>query len=104
MVAIALVIAVNLFITGVNCYIAWRVWQWRHKFRKTARVLTKVERRCYSVLSPAPKIIMTGQQGTQTLKQLYGQLNRQLQQLQKLLTVLGWMPLLWRSLRRRKRF
>jgi hypothetical protein len=104
MVAIALVIAVNLLITCVNCYIAWQVWQWRHKFRKMARVLTKVEHRCHGVLSPAAKIIMTGQQGTQTLKQLYGQLNRQLQQLQKLLTVLGWMPLLWRSLRRRKRF
>lgn len=103
MVAIAFVITVNLLITCVNCFVVWRVWQWRRRFSKTARVLTRVEQRLHRILTPASNVIMTGQARSQTLRQLDAQLNRQLRQLQQLLTVLGWIPLLWRSLRRPKR-
>ncbi|MEC4807140.1 MAG: hypothetical protein SAJ12_15045 [Jaaginema sp. PMC 1079.18] len=103
MVAIAFVITVNLLITCVNCYIAWRVWQWRRRFRQTTRVLTRVEQRLHRFFLLAPDVIRASQGRSRTLRQLDAQLSRQLQQLQQLLTILGWLPLLWRSLRRPKR-
>ncbi len=93
---INVVISFNLLLVTVNLYIAWRIWKLSLFLVKVTETLKNVERITYSVLHGAPPPILGLQQGTHNLKQSYTQLEAQIQQLQKIITLLSLVTNLWR--------
>lgn len=81
---------VNLLITVINFYVAWRIWKLRRVLANITRTLTKVEGTLRVVLIPTPVVVGKGQLGTQQLSDRYQKLTLLLQQLQPLLALIGW--------------
>lgn len=90
------VISCNLALTAVNLYIALCLWRLRRTLVKVTRTLTFVERRIDQIFAPAPQLVIKGQQGTYTLRLYYQQLGFQLEQLQKLVTLINLGLRIWR--------
>lgn len=103
------VIAINVFISLVCWFVAWRIWQLRSTLASVADTLEKSANSTHSVLYGAPKAIIKGQGGTRGLRQRYQVLDRQLQQLQQIMAIatfgLGvWQRQFNRPKRLKKRF
>jgi len=98
---VTVVVVLNLLISLLCLYVAWRVWNLRRVLAATADALTLAERNTYNVLHGAPNAIYTGQLGVEGLRERYQQLNLQLQRLQQVLTLLGLVQSIWRTTSRR---
>lgn len=84
-----IVVGINILISVLCLYVAWRVWTLRRALAITADVVASFERSTYLTLHGAPQAICNGQLGVRGLKERYQQLDRQLQQVQQVLTVLA---------------
>lgn len=91
------VIVTNIVIAAGCWYAVWHLWQLRKTLAGVADALASYERTCYDGLHPSPDAILIAQRGTRSLRQQYRQLELQLEQVQKLLGVLGFGQLLWRQ-------
>jgi hypothetical protein len=96
-----IVVGINVLISLLCLYVAWRVWKLRQALAITADVVTAFERNTYLVLHGAPQAIYKGQLGICGLRERYQQLDRQLQQVQQVLTILGLLQRILRFGRRR---
>ncbi|HEY9607433.1 MAG TPA: hypothetical protein V6C85_37960 [Allocoleopsis sp.] len=83
-----IVIGINILISLLCLYVAWRVWKLRRALAIAANVVASFERNTYLTLHGAPQAIYNGQLGVRGLRERYQQLDRQLQQVQQALTVL----------------
>ena len=83
-----IVVGINILISVLCLYVAWRVWTLRRALAITADVVASFERSTYLTLHGAPQAIYNGQLGVRGLRERYQQLDRQLQQVQQVLTVL----------------
>ncbi len=99
---VALVVGLNLLIALAGFYLAWHLWQLRNTLADVADNILDWEKNTHAALDPAvtPPNILLGQQGIAALRQQYAQLQRQLQQAQRVLDLVG---LGTRLLRRRRR-
>jgi hypothetical protein len=97
---LTVVVVLNVLISLICLYVAWRVWNLRRALAAAADVLTIAERNTYAVLHGAPNAISNGQVGVQGLRERYQQLEVQLQKVQQVLTLLGLGQSVWRSARR----
>ncbi len=100
---ITVVVVLNVLISLLCLYVARQVWNLRRSLAATADVLTLVERNTHNVLYGAPQAISQGQLGVHSLRGRYQQLELQLQQVQKVLTVLGLVQSFWRAQSRQLR-
>ncbi|WP_309476460.1 hypothetical protein [Scytonema millei] len=89
---VTIVVAINLILSVLLCYLARRIWQIRCKLARTADTLIAIERCTRTVLRDAPEIIYCGQDSIYRLRQSGEPLQIQLQQLRQLisLSVIGW--------------
>lgn len=99
----AVVVVFNVLLSLLCLYVAWRVWNLRRALAAAANVLTSVERSTYAVLHGAPQNIYVGQSGVQGLGERYQQLELQLQRVQQVLTLLGLVQGVLRSVLRTRR-
>ncbi len=90
------VIIINVFISLVCFYIAWKIWQMRRKIALCEARITALDRCSTNVLAKSPNFFARKQQGAHQLRRNYQQLELQLQQLQQLLGLLGLGRMLWR--------
>nr|ADN15986.1 conserved hypothetical protein [Gloeothece verrucosa PCC 7822] len=96
------VISCNLALTVLNIYIAVRLWRLRRTLIRVTRTLTYVERRINRIFYSAPEFVLKGQQGTYVLRLYYQQLGFQLEQLQKLVSLINLGFTIWRRQTRGK--
>ncbi|MBE9017983.1 MAG: hypothetical protein CLLPBCKN_001221 [Chroococcidiopsis cubana SAG 39.79] len=89
---VTIVVAINLILSVLLCYVARRIWQIRRKLARTADTLIAIERCTRTVLRDAPEIIYCGQDSIYRLRQSGEPLQIQLQQLRQLmsLSAIGW--------------
>ena len=81
------VIVINLGISLLCLFVAWKIWQLRKTFSQVADTLINAERQTHNVLYGAPNAIIKGQQGTRKLRTQYGRLSEQLAKVRQLLAV-----------------
>ena len=89
------VVIFNLLITLLNLWIIWKIFQMRQVLRRITEALAHIEQRVHAVLYPAPELILRGQTGTHYLRERYLVLGQQLQQLNKILSLLRLGFTLW---------
>ncbi len=102
---ITLVIVINISIALLCGYFAWHVWQLRNTLAEVADAVLEWEQNTHDALNPSvtPATILQGQQGIYQTRQSYAQLQRQVQQLERLMALFGGGTQILRSLRRRHR-
>ncbi|MDF2388165.1 hypothetical protein JMG10_42475 [Nostoc ellipsosporum NOK] len=99
---VTVVVVINILISLILLYVAWRVWQLKQKLAFIADRLTVYERNTHAVLSNAPKNIYTGQQNLHNLRQGNQGLQVQIQQVRQIVSLLFLGKRFWgRSLSRR---
>ncbi|MBD2313984.1 hypothetical protein H6G20_20145 [Desertifilum sp. FACHB-1129] len=83
----ALVIILNVLISIACWFVAWKIWRLRLTLASVANTLERAERSTHSVLYGAPRAIIRGQSGTRGLRQRYQVLDRQVEQLRRLIAI-----------------
>lgn len=90
-----LVVFVNVLISLLCLYVAWRLWNLRRTLALAVTVVNNFERITYTVLHGAPKAIYQGQLGIHELRARYQQLELQWQKVQQVLALLGLLQSVW---------
>ena len=94
------VILINVTISVTCLYLAVKLWKLGHKIDNAANAILRAERGTYNVLHNAPRAISKGETGTRTLHQKYQKLQRQVQTIRQvisLVTFLGKFTGSWRA-------
>lgn len=88
-------ISLNILISLLGFYTAGRLWQWRKRLTRTADTLEAWNYTAERLWQPPglTSQVLQGQQSINCWRQQYGQLERQLRQLQQILKWAGWVPL-----------
>lgn len=97
---VTLVILINVLISIVCFYIAWRIVKLRRQIAKIANKIIGAERRVYAALHNAPTKISKGQRGAQQIQERYQQLEAKLQRLQQVVMLLSLGVRVWQGRRR----
>lgn len=93
---VIVVLILNVLIALLCFYVAGRVWQLRSALARAADALAIAERYTRRVLSGAPDAILCRQQGVDQLHQQYQRVVLQLQQVERILALLGLGQVVWR--------
>lgn len=98
---IAVAVSLNLGIALFCFYLTWRLWRLAQTLGAVADSLVSWERSTHNTLNPAviPPAILLGQRGTARLRGRYAQLQRQLHQLQQVVSVMRLIPMASRWVR-----
>lgn len=94
---LTLVLVCNVVISLFGFYLAWRLWKLRRVLAAAAEIIARAERSTYWVLHGAPQAISKGQIGIHGLRKRYQHLEFQLQQVRRVLLVLGFIQKTYRS-------
>lgn len=86
---LTVVLILNCVLAAFCFYIAWQVWQFRKAIAQATEALTLAEQATQATLQDAPDAILQGQIGSHQLRQSYRQLEGQLRQVEKVLSLLG---------------
>lgn len=86
---LVIVVVFNVLLSLLCLYVAWQIWNIRRALAVTAEVVSLFERNTYNVLHGAPEAISQGQLGVKGLRGSYQNLETQVQQLQRVLVLLG---------------
>ncbi|OUC12190.1 MAG: hypothetical protein B0A82_23835 [Alkalinema sp. CACIAM 70d] len=94
---LTVILIINGLLASFCFYIAWRVWQFRQVLTQATAALDTAERATHQVLQDAPEAIMQGQISTRQLRQRYRQLEVNLRQAEKALSIVRLGQLLFLS-------
>ena len=94
---VILIVAITLFITLLNIYIAIKIWQLRQLIAKITTVIINCNLYFYALLHNTPQLIYQGQHKIQHIKSQYQALQLQLQQIRQIILLLNWSYRLWRG-------
>lgn len=100
---VTLVVILNLIISVLCLYVARQVWNVRLALAAATKALTDAERNTHKTLSGAPNAISQGQLGVKGMRESYQQLEVQLQQVQRVVVLLGLVQKIWSGQSRRVR-
>ncbi|MGK7901227.1 MAG: hypothetical protein AB4352_07410 [Hormoscilla sp.] len=84
-----IVIALNLLISLLCLFVAFRVWRLRQRLSRVADALILAEKKTHAILHKAPDRIIKGQRGTSALRRQYRNLINQVRQVQQILTIVS---------------
>ncbi len=85
---VIVVVIINMLISLMLFYLAWRVWQFKRRLVKIAAILTAADRSTHAVLNRAPNAIYQGQQNVHNLGQTQQALELQIQQVRQIFSLL----------------
>ena len=92
------VIIINVLISVICLYLAWKLWQIGQQVENAARAVLDAERVTYDVLNPSPDAIAPATIGIRNLRQQYQQLEEQLDRIERLLAIANILAkILWRG-------
>ncbi|WP_071517182.1 hypothetical protein [Geitlerinema sp. PCC 9228] len=97
------VLVVNTLLSLLGFYLAWKIWQVGRTLGNVADTVARAERSTHNGLRQSPGAIALAEQGTGRLREKYRQLNWQLQQLQKIVSVLRNLQKFWQQRSSRSR-
>lgn len=100
---IAIVITINIIIALFNFYLAWQIWKIRRSIAGATKAIIAADRNTYNVLHEAPKTIIIGQKGTNSLREQYQKLEIQLEKLGQVLGILNFTQQFWRKRTKQKK-
>jgi hypothetical protein len=92
---LTVVLVINGLIGLVCLFVAWRLWKLKNQLSRAADTLISLERSVHRVLHGAPGYITRGQSSTHRLRHNLKQLERQLQRIQQMMTLLSIGQRLW---------
>jgi uncharacterized protein YoxC len=90
------VLIINLLISLLCFYIAWKVWQVKLVLDRVEKTLKVMERATYNFLSQAPQVLGQREKNLQQLRKQYRELELRWQKLQQILKILSFGGTLWR--------
>ncbi|MEB3339864.1 hypothetical protein [Okeania sp.] len=94
-----LVIEVNIIISILGFYLAWKIWRFRQILLTVEHNLNLINN--YTIiLTQTPEFLENKQQKVNQLRQQYQQLNLQVQQLQQLVSMFWLLRNVWYRFRR----
>ncbi|MHC5597759.1 MAG: hypothetical protein ACYTXC_17770 [Nostoc sp.] len=85
---VILVILVNILISLILLYVAWRVWQFKQQLAYIADRLTVYESCTHAALNKAPENIYLSQDNIYNLRQKNQVLQMQIQQVRQIISLL----------------
>jgi predicted negative regulator of RcsB-dependent stress response len=85
---VTVVVVINMLISLMLLYVAWRVWQLKQKIEFIGDRLTEYERCTHDLLYKAPENIYLGQNSIQQLRQSNQVLQLQIQQIRQIISIL----------------
>lgn len=94
---LTLILIFNLAIASFCWYLVWRILQLRRTLTGAADALILAERSTHRVLQAAPEHWLQGKISTHHLHHQYHVVLLRLQQVQKLLTLLGFGRFIWKQ-------
>ena len=94
---LTVILILNGLLATFCFYIAWRVWQFRRVLTQATVALYTAEQATHRVLQDAPDAILQGQISTRQLRQHYRQLEVNLRQAEKALSIVRLGQLLFLS-------
>jgi uncharacterized protein YoxC len=89
------VIIINIVISVVLCYVALRVRRLKQRLARIADFFTAAELSCHVVLHKAPDVIYRSQQRIRNLSQRRQVLERQIQQVRQIMSLLAMGQRVW---------
>ena len=95
---IFLIIAVNLSITLLNIYIAFRIWQLRLLIARITAILLNYERYFSVLLKTAPEVISQGRNNIYHVRQRYQLLQLRATQIKQLIWLINQSFQIWRRI------
>jgi cell division protein FtsB len=98
------VLVVNILLSLLGFYLAWKIWQVSRTLSNVADSIARAEQSTNQGLRQSPTAIAVAEQGTGRLREKYRQLNLQIQQLQKILSVLKTIRGFWQRRSRSRRY
>ncbi|WP_341525522.1 hypothetical protein WKK05_23435 [Nostoc sp. UHCC 0302] len=99
---VTVVVLINIFISLILLYVAWRVWKLKQIIGQIADKLTVYERNTHAALYNAPDNIYTAQENINNLRQGNQRLEVQIQQVRQIVNLLFLGRTIWgRSFGRR---
>ncbi|NEP77574.1 MAG: hypothetical protein F6K17_27185 [Okeania sp. SIO3C4] len=90
-----LVIELNIVISIFCFYLAWRIWKVRQTLLQVQQTLNLINICTSKVLEQTPEIFQLHQQKINQLRQLYKQLDLQVQQVKQIMAMLWLLRTIW---------
>ncbi|MGD1716302.1 hypothetical protein [Dapis sp. BLCC M172] len=90
-----LVIEVNIIISIFGFYLAWKIWIFRQILLEVERNLSLIDNCTDKILTKTPKLLQLRLQRVNQLRQLYQQLNLQVQQVQQVIAMFWLLRRIW---------
>ncbi|MGB3510390.1 MAG: hypothetical protein WBA93_14380 [Microcoleaceae cyanobacterium] len=95
-----LVIEINILISILCFYLAWRIWKFRQILLQVEQTLNLIENCTDNLLKKSPNFFQLRKQKANRLRKLYGQLKLQIKQVQELMAMFWLLSRIWHRLRR----
>jgi hypothetical protein len=92
---IVFVVILNLAISLINFYLAWRLWQWRRSLAEMNSIFSNLEAIAKVSLRGATRIIRP--EPVQACRILYLQLEQQINLIRRTIVVVAWVYRLWQQ-------
>ncbi|NEQ35965.1 MAG: hypothetical protein F6K40_06570 [Okeania sp. SIO3I5] len=90
-----LVIEVNIIISIFGFYLAWKIWRFKQILLKLERNLSLIENCTNNILTKTPEFLQLRLQKVNQLRQLYQQLDGQVQQVQQVISMFWLLRTIW---------
>lgn len=98
------VIVINAIVSVTCLYLAVKLWKLAKTIDKAADAILRADRGTYNVLHNAPRAISKGETGTRNMRQKYQKLQRQVQTIRQVISVLTFLGKFTGSWRAKTRF
>ncbi len=85
---VTVVVVINILISLMLVYIAWRLWKIRLTLKRVTNILIVAERNTQRVLGTAPELIYARKRNIQNLRQGNQSLESQIQQVRQIIGLL----------------
>lgn len=95
-----LVIELNIVISIFCFYLAWKIWKVRQTLLQVEQTLNLIDNCTSKVLDKTPEFFQLHQQKINQLRQLYKQLDLQVQQVKQIMAMLWLVRTIWHRFHR----
>ncbi|KAF3887800.1 MULTISPECIES: hypothetical protein [Nostocales] len=87
---VAVVVIINILISLILFYVAWRVWLLKQRLANIADILSAAQRSTHAVLHKAPTAIYVGQRNIHNLRQGNQPKQLQIQRVRQIFSLLAF--------------
>jgi hypothetical protein len=89
------VVIINLILSGVFFFVAWRLWKLKQTIDGATEAILNADRVTYDVLHGTPAALLQGELGTRNLRTQYQQVELQLLRFRQIVQLLSLGQAAW---------